>query len=115
MAKLGALEFYYDRECTRPFNATVDLGEYDIGTGAVKQVYVRNPNSIVKAVVTGEAVKTDSRTIIELPEEVLPGTVEPITFRLQAIQFSADVDEELYFQNIDDMVRFDYKWVRAAA
>jgi len=107
------LQVFWDRECSKPFNANANLGEYDVALGATHIIYVKNPNRYVKAVFSGEITKRDKRASLQLPKEILPGRVEPITINLAAIEFTADVDEKTYFTDIDDLVTLPFKWVKA--
>ena len=88
-----------------------DFGEWDVGVGLDKTIYLTNPNSYVKANLKGIKNK-DSRVKVELPDEILPNETEPARIKIAAIdlQTMSEVDIEAFFKATIDSLAGKIKW-----
>ena len=88
-----------------------DVGEWDVGVGLDKTIYLTNPNPHVKANLKGIKNK-DSRVKVELPDEILPKETEPVRIKIAAqdLNTMSEADEQAFFTDVIDSLTGKIKW-----
>ena len=90
---------------------TLDLGEWDIAEGFSTNLFLHNPNSHARGILT-ELKNLDSRVRITIANEIEPLETIPVHVSIPAHEYSGEDDEKEFFMDLIDAFSGRVKWVR---
>ena len=103
------LEAMLSQDSGKIEGSAINFGKWDIALGMNRTIWLRNPNTYVKANLRHLRHK-DSRLNISLPDEILPGETAAVDIRIPPMTFSDDKEEEAFFNDVLDSISGKIIW-----
>ena len=89
--------------------SAIDLGTWDIQKGMERSIFLHNPNTHAKAVLS-ELKNKDSRLLMDIPDTIMPQQTKEVKLKINAQTFKTDADEKAFFTNLVDQLSGQITW-----
>jgi hypothetical protein len=104
-------EIYLNKNGEKIKGHTLDLGEWDIAEGFSTTIFMHNPNTHAKGILT--ALKNqDERVTVKCADELLPLETISIRITIPPHEYAGEEEEKEYFVDLIDSLAGRIKWVR---